>query len=108
MQMRREPEVFEDGQQSVRYYDSNGLLCRIETLDASEKIRVSVDYGYDQDGNNIERIVRDGGGSVIRRIALNAQGEEIASADDRPVRWKLMDGSDEGLDPRGQEDLGKD
>ena len=107
MKMRREPEIFEDGQQSVRYFDSSGRLCRIETLDASEKIRVSVDYGYDQAGNNVERIVRDAAGSVIRRIALDAQGEEIAAADGGPVRWKLMDGSDEGLDPRGQEDLGK-
>jgi len=105
--MRREVETFEDGQKSVRYYDSNDVLCRIETLDANDNLKVSVDYMYDKAGNNVERVVRDPLANVLRRIILDETGQEVGRSDSGPVRWKLMDGTDEGIAVKGQEDLGK-
>ena len=105
--MRRQVETFEDGQKSVRYYDSNDVLCRIETLDANDNLKISVDYTYNKAGNNVERIVRDPLANVLRRIILDVTGREIGPADSGPVRWKLMDGTDEGFAVKGQEDLKK-
>jgi hypothetical protein len=105
--MRREVETFEDGQKSVRYYDSNDVLCRIETLDADDNLKASVDYTYNKAGNNVERVVRDPLANVLRRITLDETGQEVDPSDSGPVRWKLMDGTDEGIAVKGQEDLGK-
>ena len=105
--MRREVETFEDGQKSVRYYDSNDVLSRIETLDADDNLKASVDYTYNKAGNNVERVVRDPLANVLRRITLDETGQEVAPSDSGPVRWKLMDGTDEGIAEKGQEDLGK-
>ena len=105
--MRREVETFEDGQKSVRYYDSNDVLCRIETLDADDNLKASVDYTYNKAGNNVERVVRDPLANILRRITLDETGQEVAPSDSGRVRWKLMDGTDEGIAVKGQEDLGK-
>lgn len=105
--MRREVETFEDGQRSVCCYDGNDVLCRIETRDADDKLKISIDYTYDAAGTNVERVVRDASGTVLRRIVLDECGEEVGAADAGPVRWKLMDGTDEGTDLKGQEDIAK-
>jgi hypothetical protein len=109
--MRREAEIFEDGQKSVFYYDSNDVLCRIETLDANDNLKVAIDYTYDAEGNNVERVVRDPLGNVLRRIMLDETGQETGQEtgppDSGPARWKLMDGSDEGIDVKGKENIGK-
>ena len=105
--MRREVETFGDGQKSVRYYDSNDVLCRVETLDANENLKVSIDYTYDEAGNNVERVVRDPLGDILRRIVLDETGQEVGPPDSDPVRWKLMDGTDEGIDVKGKENIGK-
>jgi len=105
--MRREVETFEDGHKSVCYYDSNNVLCRIETFNANDKLKVSVDYRYDKAGNNVERVVRDPLRNVLRRIILDETGQEVGPSDSGPVRWKLLDGTDEGIDVKGEEDLGK-
>ena len=105
--MRREVETFEDGQKSVRYYDSNDVLSRIESLDADDNLKASVDYTYNKAGNNGERVVRDPLANILRRITLDETGQEVAPSDSGPVRWKLMDGTDEGIAVKGQEDLGK-
>lgn len=107
IEMRREVETFGDGQKSVCCYDSNDVLCRIETLDAKDNLKVSIDYTYDEAGNNVERVVRDPRGNVLRRITLDETGRETGSPDSGPVRWKLMDGSDEGIDVKGKENIGK-
>jgi hypothetical protein len=105
--MQRKVEIFEDGQKSVCYYNSNDVLCRIETLDAHDNLKVSIDYTYDKAGNNVERAVRDPLGNILRRIILDETGEEVGPSSSGPVRWKLMDGTDEGIDVKGQENIGK-
>jgi hypothetical protein len=105
--MRREVETFEDGQKSVCYFDSNDVLCRIETHDANDNLKVSIDYTYDEAGINIERVVRDALGNILRRIILDETGQEVGAAESGPVRWKLMDGTDEGVAVKGQEEIGK-
>ncbi len=104
--MRREVETFDDGQKSVCYYNSNDVLCRIETLDANDNLKVSIDYTFDKAGNNVERVVRDPLDHVLRRIVLDETGQEVGPPDSGPVRWKLMDGTDEGIDEKGKEDIG--
>ena len=104
--MRREVETFDDGQKSVCYYNSNDVLCRIETLDANDNLKVSIDYTFDKAGNNVERVVRDPLGHVLRRIVLDETGQEVGPPDSGPVRWKLMDGTDAGIDEKGKEDIG--
>ena len=105
--MRREVETFEDGQKSVCYYDSNDVLRRIETLDDNDNLKIRIEYTYDVNGTNVERVVRDSHGTILRRIVLDATGKEVGASDNGPVRWKSMDGSDEGLDIKGKEKIGR-
>ena len=105
--MRREVETFGDGQKSVCYYDSNDVLCRVETLDANDNLKVSINYTFDKAGNNVERVVRDPLGNVLRRIILDETGQEIGPCDSGLVRWKVMDGTDEGIDVKGKENIRK-
>jgi hypothetical protein len=107
VEMRREVEIFSDGQKSVCCYDSNDVLCRIETLDAKDNLKVSIDYTFDKAGNNVERVVRDPLANVLRRIILDETSQEVGPSDSGPVRWKSMDGTDEAIAVKGQEDLGK-
>ena len=107
IEMRREVDTFDDGQKSVCYYNSNDVLCRVETLDANDNLKISIDYTYDEAGNNVERILRDSVGNVLRRIMLDETGQEVGPADSDPVRWKLMDGTDEGIDLKGKENIGE-
>ncbi len=103
--MRCQTERFDDGGQTVRCYDDDHRLVRIETYAAGEQLKAAIDYLYDAAGNNTERVVFDGNGNEIRRMQFNADGSEIADPDAGPVRWASMDGSDEGLDPKGEEQL---
>jgi hypothetical protein len=105
--MRREVETFGDGQKSVCYYDSNDVLCRVETLDANDNLKVSIDYTYDEAGINVVRVVRDPLGNVLRQIMLDETGQEVGPPDSGPVRWRLLDGTDEGIDVKGKENIGK-
>ena len=107
IEMRREVDTFDGGQKSVCYYNSNDVLCRVETLDANDNLKISIDYTYDEAGNNVERILRDSVGNVLRRIMLDETGQEVGPPDGGPVRWKLMDGTDEGIDLKGKENIGK-
>jgi hypothetical protein len=104
--MRQEAEQFSDGKQTIRSYDAEDRLCCIETVAPSGELQAAIDYLYDAVGNNVERIVRDGAGIVLRRMFFDAAGNEINAGDAGPVRWASMDGADEGLDPKGQEQVG--
>jgi hypothetical protein len=103
--MRQEVETFDDGRQTIRSYDANNRLCCIETYAASGEQQAAIDYLYDDAGNNIERIVRDVAGMVLRRILFDADGQEIRADSVDPVRWASMDGSEQGVDPKGKEKL---
>jgi hypothetical protein len=104
--MRQEVEKFEDGGQTLRTYDADDRLLCIETVNPSGYVKVAIDYLYDDAGINVERIVRDAAGTVVRRMRFDAEGQEIASDDAGPVRWASMDGEQTGLDPKGQEKIG--
>jgi hypothetical protein len=104
--MRQEIEKFDDGGQTVRSYDADDRLQCIETINPAGQLKVAIDYLYDDAGTNVERIVRDAAGTVLRRMRFDAQGQEIAGADAGPVRWASMDGEESGLDPKGQEKIG--
>jgi hypothetical protein len=104
--LRQETEAFEDGKKTVRSYDADDRLCCIETFAASGKLQAAIDYVYDAAGINVERTVRDATGLVLRRIRLDADGQEIDADRAGPVRWAAMDGSEEGVADKGQEKLG--
>ena len=104
--MRQETEHFEDGKQTIRTYDSADRLCCIETITANGQLQAAIDYIYDAAGVNVERIVRDGAGIVLRRMFFDATGNELNQTGSGEVRWAAMDGSDEGVDLKGQEQLG--
>jgi len=104
--MRQETETFDDGKRTVRSYDANDRLSCIETFAISGELRAAIDYLYDEAGCNVERIVRDAEGVVLRRIRLDADGRELNAKADGPVRWAAMDGTEEGVAPKGQEKLG--
>jgi len=105
---RTETESFDDGRKTVRSFDAEGHLVCIETFDDSGELKAAIDYLYDAEGINVERIVRDAAGSVLRRMLFDAQGNELNPDDPATVRWASMDGSDSGEDPRGQEKLSQD
>jgi len=104
--IHRETETFDDGTATVRCYDAAFRLCRMETLDESGAIKVAIDYLYNDAGHNFERIVRDAAGNELRRLSFDQAGEEIPDPDAGPVRWKLMDGAEEGLAMKGEEQVG--
>jgi hypothetical protein len=104
--MRHEAKQFDDGKRTIRSYDAEDRLCCIETFALTGELLVAIDYLYDAAGNNVERIVRDAAGIVLRRLLFDADGNELNAEDAGPVRWAAMDGSDEGLDPKGQEQVG--
>ncbi|TDJ45459.1 MAG: hypothetical protein E2O50_01435 [Gammaproteobacteria bacterium] len=104
--MRQEIETFDDGRQTVRSYDADNRLCCIETYAKTGEQQAAIDYLYDDAGINVERIVRDAAGMVLRRIRFDANGQELDTDAAAPVRWASMDGSEEGVDPKGKEKLG--
>ena len=104
--MRQEAEQFEDGKRTIRSYDTEDRLCCIETFAPSGELQAAIDYLYDEAGTNVERIMRDGAGTVLRRLLFDTDGNELNAEDAGPVRWASMDGADAGLDPKGQEQVG--
>lgn len=105
--IHRETETFDDGTATVRCYDAAFRVVRMETLNEEGAIKVAIDYLYNEAGHNFERIVRDAAGNELRRLSFDSAGEEIPDPDAGPVRWKLMDGADEGLDKKGEEQVGE-
>ncbi|MGI9308402.1 MAG: hypothetical protein ACR2P6_04000 [Gammaproteobacteria bacterium] len=103
--MRKEIEKFDDGKQTVRSYDADGRLFCIESFAATGQLSAAIDYLYNDTGINHERIVRDSAGTVLRRIQLDDEGKELNADDAGPVRWASLDGTDDGVDPKGQEQL---
>ena len=103
--MRQEIEKFDDGGQTVRTYDTGDRLQCIETVSPSGQLKVAIDYLYDDAGINVERIVRDAAGTVVRRMHFDAQGQEIEHDASDPVRWASLDGEQTGLDPKGREKI---
>mgnify|MGYP001814436405 CR=1 FL=1 len=103
--MRQEVERFEDGKQTVRTYDADDRLCCIESIAASGELLTAIDYLYDAAGVNTERVVRDSAGVVLRRLHLDADGNELQADQQGPVRWASMDGAKSGVDPKGKERL---
>lgn len=69
----------DDGRWSKETYSDTGRILRIEDYSPSGRLSLSVDYRYDDRGNNVERIVKDGNGRQIRRLAFDfdASGKEI-------------------------------
>jgi hypothetical protein len=104
--MRQEIETFDDGRQTVRSYDADNRLCCIETYTETGEQQAAIDYLYDDAGINVERIVRDVAGMVLRRIRFDANGQELDTDAAATVRWASMDGSEEGVDAKGKEKLG--
>ena len=104
--MYKETEQFDDGRTTTRTYDADDRLTCIETF-ASGELLAAIDYLYDEAGINVERIVRDRSGTVLRRIQFDVDGQELGTADSGPVRWASMDGEDAGVDPKGQEKIGE-
>jgi len=105
--IHRETETFDDGTATVRCYDAAFRVVRMETLDSEGAIKVAIDYLYNEAGHNFERVVRDAAGNELRRLSFDSAGEEIPDPEAGPVRWKLMDGADEGLDEKGEEQVGE-
>jgi hypothetical protein len=103
--MHQEAEQFEDGRRTIRTYDEHERLFCIETFKAGGELQAATDYLYDDNGVNIERIVRDSAGIILRRMYFDAAGNELNQAEPATVRWASMDGSEQGLDPKGQEDI---
>jgi hypothetical protein len=103
--VRRDIERFDDGHQSICCYGEADQLVRVETRDANAVLKIAIDYHYDEVGNNTLRVVRDPAGVVLREIHFDASGTEMAEPADGPVRWKSLDGSEEGLATRGEEDI---
>jgi hypothetical protein len=104
--VRQEIEEFDDGRQTKRCFDAEDRLMRIETYDESGALKAAIDYVYNADNVNVERIVRDAAGNELRRIELDVAGQELGTDSAGPVRWASMDGSEEGLAEKGQEKLG--
>jgi len=102
--MREETETFADGRRTVRYYDAENRLHCIETYSADDLLVAATDYLYGPDGVNHERVVRDGAGTVLRRMHFDAEGNELNPTNPETVRWASMDGTEEGVAPKGQED----
>ncbi len=103
--LRREVETFDDGHQSVCCYDAADRLVRIETRNADNVLKIAIHYHYDEAGNNVLRIVRDSAGALLRKIEFDTNGEEIVEPSDSPVRWKSLDGTEEGFTMEGEEDI---
>jgi hypothetical protein len=101
--MHQEAEQFEDGRRTIRTYDGDERLNCIETYTASGELQAATDYLYDDNGVNVERIVRDRAGIILRRMYFDAEGNELNQAEPATVRWASMDGSEQGVDPKGQE-----
>ena len=104
--MRQEAELFADGKQTIRSYDADDRLCCIESFAPSGELLTAIDYLYDDAGVNFQRVVRDDAGIVLRRLYFDAAGNEINAGEQGTVRWASMDGSESGVDPKGQEKLG--
>ena len=104
--MRQEAEQFEDGKQTVRTYDANNRVCCIEQFAASGDLLIAIDYLYDDADVNVERVVRDSAGVVLRRLYLDADGNELNPDESTTVRWASMDGTESGVDPKGKEQMG--
>ena len=104
--MRQEIESFDDGRRTVRSYDADNRLCCIETYAETGEQQAAIDYLYDDAGINVERIVRDAAGMVLRRIRFDENGQELDTVSAASVRWASMDGSEEGVDAKGKEKLG--
>jgi hypothetical protein len=65
---------------TTKYHDSeSGQLSRSEDYSPEGRLTCSVDYTYDDRGNNIERVVRDGTDKLIRRLQFefDVQDREI-------------------------------
>lgn len=104
--MRRETERFEDGRQTVRCFNEHDQLLRIESLDEQGSLKVSTDYLYNEAGLNIERLVCDAAGTVLRRIAFDEHGREVDAESGGQVRWRSLDGTEGGVAEKGQEKVG--
>lgn len=59
-----------DGSWTKYVYSDAGLLQRLEDHAADDTLTMAVDYGYDDDGQNVSRIVRDEEGMQIRRLTF--------------------------------------
>jgi len=106
--MHEEAENFDDGTRTVREFDDRERLCRITTWRADGTLKASIDYLYDAGGVNVERVLRDSSGTVLRRIRLDESGAELDAPVAGPVRWRSLDGEAGGEDERGQEQISRD
>ncbi|MEE4184415.1 MAG: hypothetical protein V2J12_01470 [Gammaproteobacteria bacterium] len=103
--MRKEVEAFGDGTRTVREYDAADRVCRLATYRADGELKASIDYHYDAAGVNVERVLRDATGAVLRTIRLDAAGTELDADPGGPVRWRSLDGEAAGEDEKGQEQI---
>jgi hypothetical protein len=77
----------EDGSRTKYFYADSGQLLRLEDYSSDGVLTMSVDYRYDQDGHNTERLVRGGDGQQIRRL------EFYFDKSGKPVVHREYDGS---------------
>lgn len=77
--MRTDKLIGDDGGWTIDIYSDSGKRIRVEDYSASGELKLSVDYRYDAHGNNVERVVRNGSGGLLRRLEFDfdAQGKEI-------------------------------
>ena len=69
-----------DDNSSTKYhYSDTGELLRLEDFDRDGQLTLTVDYRYDERGNNVERIIRNAQGKLVRRLEFDfdAEGNEV-------------------------------
>jgi len=78
IKMREEILDVEEGK-VIYLYDDNDVLIKLTDLDDRGKVSLTVDYLNDSSGNNIERVVKNADGALIRRLCFKFDdaGREI-------------------------------
>ena len=76
--MREEISEWKHGK-TICLYDENDLLIKLTDLDDSDQVSLTVDYLYDTNGNNIERVAKNAAGALVRRLCFlfDDAGKEI-------------------------------
>ncbi len=77
--MKKDTIDFEDGSKTIYYYDESNLEIRVEEIDQSGKIIMTVEKEYDTLGKCMGWTVNDSKGSLIKRfeLAYDDNGMEI-------------------------------
>ncbi len=80
--------VHDNGSKTIETYSDDQLLLQLEDVCEDGTLSLRVAYRYDNDRNNIERIVTRGNGTPMRRLAFTFD------ANHRPLGYEEFDGAD--------------